>query len=46
MRGGVTKNIFTTVFEKIRNMIDTIADYLPSFLKGLKDGFFGNDLAQ
>lgn len=45
MRGGATKNIFVTVFEKIRNLIDTIADYLPSFLKGLKDGFLGNDAA-
>lgn len=41
MRGGAGKNIFVTVFEKVRNLIDTIADYLPNFLKGFKDGFLG-----
>ena len=42
MRGGATKSgVFATLFEKIRNLIDTIADYLPNFLKGIKDGFLG-----
>lgn len=41
-RGGADKSFFATVFEKVRNLIDTIADYLPNFLKGLKDGFLGN----
>ena len=41
MRGGAGKNIFVTVFEKVRKLIDTIADYLPNFLKGFKDGFLG-----
>ena len=42
IRGGTDKNIFVKVFEKIRNLIDTIADYLPNLLKGIKDGFFGS----
>ncbi|MBR0222843.1 MAG: hypothetical protein IJL93_01050 [Bacteroidales bacterium] len=42
VRGG-SSGILSTIFEKIRNLIDTIADYLPNFLKGLKDGFFGKD---
>ena len=41
MRGGASDSIFSKIFEKIRNLIDTIADYLPNFLKGIKDGFFG-----
>jgi len=40
-RGGGDKKFFAEIFEKIRNLIDTIADYLPNFLKGLKDGFLG-----
>ena len=44
VRGGAG-NFFTNVFEKIRNLIDTIADYLPNFLKGFKDGFLGKDLS-
>ena len=43
IRGG--GNIFTTIFEKVRNLIDTIADYLPNFLKGFKDGFLGKDFS-
>ena len=39
VRGG--SGFFTDIFEKIRNLIDTIADYLPNFLKGVKDGFLG-----
>ena len=31
------------IFEKIRNLIDTIMDYLPNFFKGFKDGFLGTD---
>lgn len=42
MRGGASKSTFATIFEKIRNLIDTIADYLPNLLKGLKDGFLGS----
>ena len=38
---GGASNIITTIFEKVRNLIDTIADYLPNFLKGIKDGFLG-----
>ena len=44
MRGGGS-GVFATIFEKIRNLIDTIADYLPNFLKGVKDGFLGKDLS-
>ena len=42
LRGGADKGLFATIFEKIRNLIDTIADYLPNLLKGIKDGFLGN----
>ena len=42
VRGGAS-GVLAGIFEKIRNLIDTIADYLPNFLKGLKDGFFGKD---
>ena len=41
LRGGADKSVFAKIFEKIRNLIDTIADYLPSLLKGIKDGFLG-----
>ena len=40
LRGGASST-FTEIFTKIRNLIDTIADYLPNFLKGIKDGFLG-----
>ena len=36
---------FTEIFEKIRNLIDTIADYLPNLLKGFKDGLIGNKMS-
>ena len=42
MRGGGS-GVFANIFEKIRNLIDTIADYLPNFLRGIKDGFLGKD---
>ncbi len=42
---GGGSGIFATIFEKIRNLIDTFADYLPNFLKGLKDGFLGKDMS-
>jgi hypothetical protein len=44
MRGGAAKSGFAAIFEKIRNLIDTIADYLPNLLKGIKDGLLGNSL--
>lgn len=40
---GGGSGAFANLFEKIRNLIDTIADYLPNFLKGFKDGFLGKD---
>ncbi len=42
MRGGGS-GVFANIFEKIRNLIDTIVDYLPNFLRGIKDGFLGKD---
>lgn len=42
MRGGGS-GVFANIFEKIRNLIDTLADYLPNFLRGVKDGFLGKD---
>ena len=44
MRGGGS-GVFATIFEKIRNLIDTLGDYLPNFLKGIKDGFLGKDFS-
>ena len=44
MRGGTGKSTFAAIFEKIRNLIDTIADYLPNLLQGFKDGILGNDM--
>lgn len=41
LRGGATKTVFATVFEKIRNLFDFLGDYIPSLINGLKDGFFG-----
>ena len=41
MRGGAGKSTLANIFEKIRNLIDTIADYLPNLIKGFKDGFLG-----
>lgn len=38
---GGGNGTFAKIMEKIRNVIDTIMDYLPNFLKGLKDGFLG-----
>lgn len=41
LRGGAEKKLLATILEKIRNLIDTIMDYLPNLLKGFKDGFLG-----
>ena len=41
--GGAEKKLLATILEKIRNLIDTIMDYLPNLLKGFKDGFLGMD---
>ena len=43
LRGGAEKKLLATILEKIRNLIDTIMDYLPNLLKGFKDGFLGMD---
>lgn len=43
LRGGADKSMLATIFEKVRNLIDTIADYLPNLMKGLKDGFLGTN---
>ena len=40
---GGGNGTFAKIMEKIRNVIDTIMDYLPNLLKGLKDGFLGTD---
>ena len=42
LRGGAEKKLLATILE-IRNLIDTIMDYLPNLLKGFKDGFLGMD---
>ena len=44
IRGGT--GFFSTLVEKIRNLIDTLVDYLPNLMKGIKDGFLGNDMAK
>lgn len=33
------------IMEKVRNLIDTIMDYLPNFFKGFKDGLLGNGMS-
>jgi len=43
MRGGTAKSVIATILEKIRNLIDTIADYLPNLIQGIKDGILGKD---
>jgi len=45
LRGGATKkSAFATIFEKIRNLIDFLSDYIPSLVNGLKDGFLGKSI--
>ncbi|MBO4842032.1 MAG: hypothetical protein J5478_01480 [Bacteroidales bacterium] len=44
LRGGAEKKLLTTILEKVRNLIDTIMDYLPNLIKGFKDGFLGIDM--
>lgn len=45
LRGGAEKkSAFASFFEKIRNLIDFLGDYLPSLINGLKDGFLGSSL--
>lgn len=39
LRGGADKSKLATILEKIRNLLDTIMDYIPNLLKGFKDGF-------
>jgi len=46
LRGGAGKTTLATVFEKIRNLIDTIMDYLPNLIKGFKDGLIGNSKSE
>lgn len=45
LRGGASGNFFTGVVEKVRDVIDFIADYLPKLLEGFKDGFLGKSLS-
>jgi len=40
---GGGNGTFAKIMEKIRNLIDTLMDYLPNLLKGLKDGFLGTE---
>ena len=41
---GGGNGTFAKIMEKVRNLIDTIMDYLPNFFKGFKDGFIGNNI--
>lgn len=43
VRGGAD-SAFSKAFEKVRNIIDFIGDYLPKLLAGVKDGFMGKNL--
>lgn len=45
LRGGASGNFFTGVVEKVRDVINFIADYLPNLLAGIKDGFLGKSIA-
>ena len=42
---GGAGTAFTKIFEKVRNIIDFLADYIPSLVKGFTDGFAGKELA-
>lgn len=46
LRGGAGKVTLATILEKIRNLIDTIMDYLPNLVNGFKDGFIGNSKSE
>lgn len=41
VRGGAAKSTWTTIFEKIRNLVDFIGDYIPKLLQGFSDGLLG-----
>lgn len=41
IRGGAKKVTWTDIFDKIRNIIDFIGDYIPKLIKGFSDGFLG-----
>ena len=45
LRGGAAKKGFAALFEKVRNLIDFLSDYLPSLINGLKDGFLGKSFS-
>jgi len=39
-RGGASQT-WMNIFEKIRNVIDFIGDYIPKLIQGFTDGFLG-----
>ena len=45
LRGGASGKLLNGIVEKVRDVIDFIADYLPRLLAGIKDGFLGKSIA-
>ena len=37
---------FAKIFEKFRNLVDFLSDYIPKLLEGFKDGLLGKSLAK
>ena len=42
---GGANGAIADMFEKIRNIIDFLGDYLPKLLNGIKDGFLGKSIS-
>lgn len=45
LRGGADVTI-SDIIDKIRNVFNFLADYLPKLLQGIKDGFLGLEFAK
>ncbi len=43
---AASDSIFTKIFEKFRNLVDFLSDYIPKLLEGFKDGLLGKSLAK
>lgn len=41
IRGGAAKTTWSNIFEKIRNLVDFIGDYIPKLIQGFTDGLLG-----
>lgn len=43
---AASDSIFTKIFEKFRNLVDFLSDYIPKLLEGFKDGLLGKSLVK